>query len=493
MAIEPERPIEKLLRACAQKRREEAGVPLELHPATRRLLQGEVSRQFGREERRRAAGSPGLAGLWQRFAWGAAIFAVLVLVALLLVPGSDLGRKEAQFARNEHVPEVSVAKQLAPLPAAAPASVPPDRAPQEPGLISAKAERVPSGREQAARQLGAGQADRAKLRTEEYAVATAPAAFDAPAPSPSKDVEQPVAPVVVPVAKPPPAPSAAPEAAVFSRRYGLVADASNTAPGAPAAPAPRATSVAAEDKALAMDELRQAPVPANARSEFADQAQSSAAQAKRAAPSTVATKQFSGSLTASARDGSRPDITQHFAQVAQDRKAKAILTDSAASAKAVLASFQVEQSGSELRVVDGDGSVYRGVVESAENGERLRSAKRGEASGARADRMSAAQPAPAAALPAGASSQAGHTYFFRVSGTNRSLNKQVVFTGNLLSATNLALVTQLTNAWKQKPGIGGSLAETAPQTPQPLRDARISGKAVIGSGKAIEINAAASP
>ena len=43
MANEPERPIEKLLRDAAQKRRDEAGAPLELHSATRRLLQGEVA------------------------------------------------------------------------------------------------------------------------------------------------------------------------------------------------------------------------------------------------------------------------------------------------------------------------------------------------------------------------------------------------------------------------------------------------------------------
>ncbi|HHY84255.1 MAG TPA: hypothetical protein GYA07_01780 [Verrucomicrobia bacterium] len=42
--MEPERPIEKLLRAFAQKRREQAGEPFELHPVNRRLLQDEVAR-----------------------------------------------------------------------------------------------------------------------------------------------------------------------------------------------------------------------------------------------------------------------------------------------------------------------------------------------------------------------------------------------------------------------------------------------------------------
>ena len=43
--METERKIEKLLRAYAKKRRADAGDPLKLHPATRRLLQGEVARR----------------------------------------------------------------------------------------------------------------------------------------------------------------------------------------------------------------------------------------------------------------------------------------------------------------------------------------------------------------------------------------------------------------------------------------------------------------
>ena len=42
--IEPEREIEKQLRAYAKERREQAGAPIELHPATRKLLQGEAAR-----------------------------------------------------------------------------------------------------------------------------------------------------------------------------------------------------------------------------------------------------------------------------------------------------------------------------------------------------------------------------------------------------------------------------------------------------------------
>jgi hypothetical protein len=46
MAAEPEKKIEKLLHDYSRKRREDAGAPLEMHPATRRMLQGEVGRHF---------------------------------------------------------------------------------------------------------------------------------------------------------------------------------------------------------------------------------------------------------------------------------------------------------------------------------------------------------------------------------------------------------------------------------------------------------------
>ena len=45
--MEPERPIEKLLRAWAKKRREDAGADLELHPADRRLLDQWGSERIG--------------------------------------------------------------------------------------------------------------------------------------------------------------------------------------------------------------------------------------------------------------------------------------------------------------------------------------------------------------------------------------------------------------------------------------------------------------
>jgi hypothetical protein len=47
MAAEPEKKIEELLQSYSRKRREDAGAPLEMHPATRRMLQGEAARTQG--------------------------------------------------------------------------------------------------------------------------------------------------------------------------------------------------------------------------------------------------------------------------------------------------------------------------------------------------------------------------------------------------------------------------------------------------------------
>lgn len=81
-----ERDIEKGLRAWARRRREDAGAPLELHPATRRLLQAEAARLKGGRDHgsiaRRLWGSP------LRLVLNLSAVAGLVIVAALLMPQS---------------------------------------------------------------------------------------------------------------------------------------------------------------------------------------------------------------------------------------------------------------------------------------------------------------------------------------------------------------------------------------------------------------------
>src|ERR1035437_9294033 len=139
MANEPERPIEKLLRAAAKKRRDEAGAPLELHPATRRraaakkrrdeagaplelhpatrrLLQGEVARTFAKPKRESRSFIEALGQLWPRVVGGVAIFALLVLAGYVLLPVPDKGKREALMAKNELMPQARPSKQPLPPP-----------------------------------------------------------------------------------------------------------------------------------------------------------------------------------------------------------------------------------------------------------------------------------------------------------------------------------------------------------------------------------------
>ena len=80
-------------------------------------------------------------------------------------------------------------------------------------------------------------------------------------------------------------------------------------------------------------------------------------------------------------------------------------------------------------------------------------------------------------------------YFFRVAGTNRSLHKKVVFTGNLLAATNSYSLQSFTNFLSLGSEVSGRRTGSAQQNLLPLLNTRISGKVVVGNGKAVEINA----
>ena len=103
MANEPERPIEKLLRDAARKRRDMAGAPFELHPATRRLLQGEVTRRFAKRQGEARSFSTIVAQLWPRFAWGLGILAVLGVAVWVLLPGTIGDKPQTFLARNQPV------------------------------------------------------------------------------------------------------------------------------------------------------------------------------------------------------------------------------------------------------------------------------------------------------------------------------------------------------------------------------------------------------
>src|SRR3954463_10725274 len=116
--MDPERPIEQLLRKAAEARRAQAGAPQELHSANRRMLQSEVARKFSAPKKRSFL--DWLNFSMPRLAWGAALLVGLGLAASLMLPRQTRPKTEMFFAKNQAMPSVQSANQ-AKLPGAIPA------------------------------------------------------------------------------------------------------------------------------------------------------------------------------------------------------------------------------------------------------------------------------------------------------------------------------------------------------------------------------------
>ena len=83
MPAEPDNSkIEELLKGYAKKRRDELGAPIELHPAVRKMLQGEVARQRPAPPAERKGFLSVCLQFWPRFAVAGAS---VVLLSLVLV------------------------------------------------------------------------------------------------------------------------------------------------------------------------------------------------------------------------------------------------------------------------------------------------------------------------------------------------------------------------------------------------------------------------
>ncbi len=274
MANEPERPIETLLRAAAKKRRDEAGAPFELHPADRRLLQGDVARRYAKSPAEPRSLASLLSQLWPRFAWGVGILAILGLSVWLLLPLPRHAESEALLARNRPLSEDLSAKELPPAPMAAPAMIAPQPAPADevkPAEVAYAKTASPS-RPTPASQLGVA----APVIAKDTAVAQderQTLELNAPAQlaEQHKKVEMQLA---APSGTPPPTPAGAVGGA-YGARYGLaakpsqsaVAPAPTTAPVTVSATPQPATVALATDSARAAEE-RSNKATSNAISKF---------------------------------------------------------------------------------------------------------------------------------------------------------------------------------------------------------------------------------
>lgn len=112
MAAEPKKKIEDLLHAYSRKRKEDAGAPLEMHPATRRMLQGEVARlaqegKSGAEPRRWWA----FLLVGPRLAGAVGVFAVL-LVGVWVIVQNERGQKSRMAEMTSEAPAPVAGKPL---------------------------------------------------------------------------------------------------------------------------------------------------------------------------------------------------------------------------------------------------------------------------------------------------------------------------------------------------------------------------------------------
>jgi hypothetical protein len=93
--MEPERKMEKLLRAYAKKRRAQAGGPLKLHPATRRMLLAESARATPKADAEESVSR------WELFRrqWAMLVgFALIIFFVLaLFLPGFSSSKKKTQI------------------------------------------------------------------------------------------------------------------------------------------------------------------------------------------------------------------------------------------------------------------------------------------------------------------------------------------------------------------------------------------------------------
>jgi hypothetical protein len=129
-----------------------------------------------------------------------------------------------------------------------------------------------------------------------------------------------------------------------------------------------------------------------------------------AAAPPVAQPSFGGNLAMTRRPSQQSPL-QSFRNNAQVRAAAGVLN-----------TFQVQQQGNEIRVVDADGSTYTGKIEESAKGElesaiiaRREAAKRARSYGIN---------------PSDETASAPPRSYFRATGYNVSLRKRVVFEGN---------------------------------------------------------------
>lgn len=463
--MQPERDIEKLLRAYAKQRGADAEPPLVLHPATRRLLQGEVARRYGAQARVTQPRHAWWVRGWAKWAWGAAALVVLAVVALQFSSHRETKPMGVLAKRGEPAAPAGAVVDRDSFPLLA-RSEPPSALSrvteeQSPAALReasvdqtrAQAERdksiVRPGDDRAYRTMWSAQPGKAELGdvSASAVVVQAPATEHRPGAGPSQEA----------VLGTP-----GPEVPVLSVKEPTLAEASTPAASQP-------PSAQAESHLYLFS-----PEPMTAIEKPAWFALDSEAKPK-VAPQAVTgdTWQAAGGIAI---------LNQRFTQVsfADSRRAARVPSGT----DLLLNSFQFEQRGAGVRIVDYDGSVYTGAVQ-------ILPASAAQTKAAQKPRA-AAPSRDVARRTVGvlkaeerlAQQQAVQNYRFNVSGTNRTFNQPLIFDGILVGEP-------VTNQAPLPPVLGGVGTEIVGQAERqaPAVQWRVQGRARLADGKEVEVNA----
>jgi len=455
MPNEPDKPIDKLLKAYAQKRRQDAGAPFEMHPATRNLLQSEAARTFPRK----AASGPqrAFSGFWLRFAMGGAV--LMVLAAVIFVQTDNNPTPPIDMTRHRESERFSSTRAQTPFSevigddsAPAPTTGLPNRADRlnEPG--SSLDSKNTLSRNDQDKELQTESADRFGLRTkssvnEQLADAKTPVA------SIGQSIPSPAGPAVTSRPEEPKASETTPP---------IISDAT-------------------PQLAKATDQETRLSQPATISSSALEQRITQATSDTRSAGGTISTGEaYFKSLPAQPDDSSSRQF--HFSQA--DETSRLRRYSSTPIQQGVLTSFQVQQNGDNLNIVDADGSVYRGTITRSDQealGRGIRTESAAQLSGVARGQAQNQAPNLRRAISNSDSLLAGENLSFRAIGTNRSLQQQVIFTGNVLPATRM----------QTNPGGLAGRAHSPAQAPasntgtslESLQWGRIEGKASVGTNE----------
>lgn len=486
--------IEQLLREHAERRRTEAGAPLELHPATRRLLLGEVARLFPRLGGRRPW-HHFKTRLWPRFSFAFTSLAIFTLVGWAVVrfwnelPGvGDVAVRETQLPTMAG--GTGGGKNSG---ASAPVSMAKNGPRDDDGVFELAADGLrpvtgaakPVPLDILAAQAGEGVKNPAARSGDQ------PLADLAMARKVGKDGDSAGANVTLGFT----GPAAPPSVAIAAR---------GAAAGGPASPG---TSIVTGNLA---------PVPNNPAGQIPTVSYGNgAARLDDAAPPALKAKAES-KLEAVAVPTSPVVGAYYFAAVSEPRDKQAVAPNrfhraaaekSEADAKdardtSVLSSFEVRRDAANIRIIDADGSAYEGqIVGKGDLPVPVESFQKPTGTGV--VRQELHKEMPKAGGASGASATVPQNWSFRASGTNRTLNQLVTVTGSMSGFTDVSaerLVKRMRSGDAEAAvSVQSVPVLVAPVTPPPATPGpsgvnepatqQIQGKVRIGTGPERELKA----